>query len=612
MNALINILYLIFIISCIFFGGKSITKILGLEQENKSLIPSIVISFGIGFSFMIIILIILGFFGWLKQPVLWVILFLFLIIGAINRNNLSYEIDSIRSIFKGLKKIEFFILILLSSISILYLITALSPTLDGDSLAGYLLLPREYAKNNSITVVDYAMGSIYPQNGQLISSLGFLLKGQILAQLLVTWTMGLLCILTIYSIGKFLFNKQTALVGVLIWYGTYSVAFLAQSAKIDLAWAAFDLMALYAFMQWYFSNSSKREMKWLLLAGVFIGIAGGIKQVSVFTIIILILGITFRLFKNKESNIYTFVKSYITFLIPVSIAGIWVIRSYLLTGTLAYSGGNLPNNQGILGFFQTLWQMSMLGNAVSLEGPMGKSIGPSILALVPIIFCFKKVDRRVWHILGYCGVMLVLWYNGVQRARHLLPTIALLSLIAGYAVNLLISLKPKIGYTVLMLVVFSIGLNIGPWVYVNFISMDRFGYIVGKHNLDEYLKVNLIKAHWYPNYKMTVKIRDELPDDVKIAALSTGNSYYVKRPFYCPGPAMLAPAWTQGSAEFPNPRNFYNELINFGITHVFINDYVVDQWNLENAWLNQPEFKGKYLEELISINGQHLYEIKEI
>ena len=91
--------------------------------------------------------------------------------------------------------------------------------------------------------------------------------------------------------------------------------------------------------------------------------------------------------------------------------------------------------------------------------------------------------------------MLILWYNGVQRARHLLPTIALLSLVAGYAVNLLISQKPKIGYTALILVIMSIGLNLGPWTYVNFISTNRFGYILGQHKLDEYLKENLKKIY---------------------------------------------------------------------------------------------------------------------
>ena len=163
----------------------------------------------------------------------------------------------------------------------------------------------------SIVVVDYAMGSIYPQNGQLISTMGLLLKDQVLGQLLVSWMMGLLCILTIYSIGRFLFNRQTALIGVLIWYGTYSVAFLAQSAKIDLTWAAFDLLALFVFMQWYFADSSHKNIKWLVLSGLFLGIAGGVKQVSIFTIILFILGITFRLFNNnKETIFFTFVKSY--------------------------------------------------------------------------------------------------------------------------------------------------------------------------------------------------------------------------------------------------------------------------------------------------------------
>ena len=156
----------------------------------------------------------------------------------------------------------------------------------------------------------------------------------------------------------------------------------------------------------------------------------------------------------------------------------------------------------------------------------------------------------------------------------------------------------------------SIGLNLGPWTYVNFISTNRFGYILGQHNLDEYLKENLTKWNWYPNYNMTIKIRDELPDNIKIAALSTGNSYYVGKPFYCPGPVMLAAAWVQGNSEYPDPQDYYNKLINFGITHVFINDYVVEQWRLEKAWLNQPEFQKNYLELVLDSGGQLLFKIK--
>ena len=50
--------------------------------------------------------------------------------------------------------------------------------------------------------------------------------------------------------------------------------------------------------------------------------------------------------------------------------------------------------------------------------------------------------------------------------------------------------------------------------------MDRFEYVIGKQDLDEYLMENLPKWSWFPNYDMTIKIRDELPKNVKIAAKS--------------------------------------------------------------------------------------------
>ena len=71
-----------------------------------------------------------------------------------------------------------------------------------------------------------------------------------------------------------------------------------------------------------------------------------------------------------------------------------------------------------------------------------------------------------------------------------------------------------------------------------------------------------------------------------------------------------SPTWTQGISEYPDPQDYYNKLINFGITHVFINDYVVEQWRLEKAWLNQPEFQKNYLELVLDSGGQLLFKIK--
>ena len=75
---------------------------------------------------------------------------------------------------------------------------------------------------------------------------------------------------TNFSIGSLLFNKISAFIGIIIWYGMYSTSFLAQSAKIDLAWAAFDLLGLYVFMLWYFGKDAFQP--WIISCAIILPI----------------------------------------------------------------------------------------------------------------------------------------------------------------------------------------------------------------------------------------------------------------------------------------------------------------------------------------------------
>ena len=278
-----------------------------------------------------------------------------------------------------------------------------------------------------------------------------------------------------------------------------------------------------------------------------------------------------------------------------------------MTGSFFYTGGDLPNNEGIMGLFITIWQMSMLGNAVSFEGPMGKSIGPTILAVLPSILLYRRVDQRIWKILIFCLLMLILWYNGVQRARHLFPTIALLSVVSGYLINQAIKNNKRIGYFILSLVLTCSIINLGSWTYVNFFSIKRLNYIYD-NNLDLYLKTNLDKSDWYPNYEMTRFIRDKLAKNIKIAALSTGNSFYLNKPFYGARP-ILGINFIEKKNDITSYQ-FYKKMKDFGITHVFLNGHVIKTWNLNDSWLNNDHFKFKYLNQILNHNGQILFELK--
>ena len=204
--------------------------------------------------------------------------------------------------------------------------------------------------------------------------------------------------------------------------------------------------------------------------------------------------------------------------------------------------------------------------------------------------------------------MSILWYNGVQRARHLLPTISLLSICAGYIINHLNDRKIIGRKFVLSLIIFFSVFNIMPWAYVNFYSVDRFNYLLNR-DLDQFLEKNLDKWKWYPNFTITKTVKNELSNDVKIAALSTGNSYYLERIFYGARRTLLGPSFIESKNDVTKGA-FLKKLKNHGITHIFLNDYVIEKWNLQDCWLNDNGFKKETMSIIIANEGQSLYQLR--
>ena len=371
-----------YLIGHIFFKNNS--------TLNKISISHFIFSTGIGLSILILFLTILGYLGFFNRIIIKIILNS-LTIGFLLKIYIHRKYFK-KIVFRSFDFEHAILLTVFLIISTLYLLSSLTPTLDGDSLFGYLSLAREYSTHSKIIPIDYYYGSTFPQNGQLLATLGFLLNDQITAQLVVSWLMGILCCITTFSFGKMIGNAKSGLIAVIIFYGTFSVAFLNQSAKVDLAWAFFDLLGIYAFFNWYFDqNNSRNNNYWLLFSGILLGTAIGVKQVSAFTIIIIFFVIIIdHIFKCRTID-FRLLKKILFFCIPIILSFHWIVRSYLLSGSFLYTASELINNNGIIGFFKTIWEMSMTGNAVSHEGPHGKYIGPILLGILPLFLITKKL-----------------------------------------------------------------------------------------------------------------------------------------------------------------------------------------------------------------------------
>ncbi|MBM3948376.1 MAG: phospholipid carrier-dependent glycosyltransferase [SAR202 cluster bacterium] len=602
----LDILIALFAVVAAWGVGRGILRRLPLG--NTTWAEQAVLALGLGLALIVLLMMVLGFAGLYSQLQAWLMLAGLGLAGVVSqaKGDLAGVVSAngADAVWRRLRTAGWPFLLLAAVLLVYgigYLAAALAPTLEGDSIAGYLLTAREYARQGGIVSVDYAYTNTYPANGQMLSTLGFLLRGQVLAQIMVVWVPGLLGAATVYALGRRWFSRRAALFAVVVWYGMYSVGYLAASGKIDLAWAAFDLLAILAFARWYFAREGERSWGWLVVAGLFLGIAGGTKQASLFTAVTMAMGIAFKLWRDGSFRPRAIVQSYLVIGLPAAVALVWVVRSYTLSDAGFFTGEELPGETGITGYFRVLWDMSMLGNTSSTEGPAGKPIGPSVLASVPLVLLLRDVDRRLWHILAFCGLMSAMWYFGVQRARHFLPTLGLLSLVAGYVVMSFLDRKPRLGQALVTLVAAALVLNLAVWAYINFVSIQRAPYILGMQTKDEYLAENLLEQGWYPNHTVTSYALG-LPQDARIAGLSVGSGFYLERPLYT--------GWAQTPAEVPDAAAFYGLLRSSGITHVFINDFVVRQRHYEQAWLAQPPFQAEYLEQLVCDNGQCLYAVR--
>jgi hypothetical protein len=137
---------------------------------------------------------------------------------------------------------------------------------------------------------------------------------------------------------------------------------------------------------------------------------------------------------------------------------------------------------------------------------------------------------------------------------------------------------------------------------VNFVSLDHASRAFNVKTDDEHFERNMPKLPWYPNAAVTAFVRDETPGGSVVAAPSGSNGLYLNR--------TLLQDRFQSEADVADPAQFVADLRADGVTHVYINDFVVGQREHEQAWLARPDFQALYLTEMVCEAGQCVYELK--
>jgi hypothetical protein len=281
-------------------------------------------------------------------------------------------------------------LVFLFVFSVSSVMVALSPEIAFDPVSFHFVFAREYALRHTLEAIPRLPYSYFPQNVEILYTLGFLLHGQALAKL-VTYLYYPLAALTLVLLGVRWFSAQAGLIGAALFCTTPFIAWTGSVAKNDLALALYLLLALYGVLRWV---ESKR-FAWVAAGTFFLGLSFGVKHVAVLGALPLAAVMAWGWLRVRMR-----MREAALLAVIFAASGLyWHARTYALAGHPLYPefGGSAMASKTAAGhpelsrldrlrlYLLTPWTVHFSG-LHAFESPSENPLGFTLLAFLPLLF----------------------------------------------------------------------------------------------------------------------------------------------------------------------------------------------------------------------------------
>lgn len=470
-------------------------------------------TFGFGVGVCAIALFILAVLNLFIPFVAWGVLLLGLLLLAFNYRLLLRDLAALRGFLGRLGQMPLFVkaMLLLAVVFVgLNLLGDIALPTEGDTVHQYLLLPRYWVEAGSYVQPTHIWAATLPGNAMLLAGWALLLKPSFsLVTLLVGFGASLMVAVALYALGRLFFLAEVALIAVMLLYTMPDAGYLAQSGKVDMLWALFEILALAAFLNWFRQANNSKVLHWLAIAGLFAGLAAGTKIQAFISILLLTLWlVVFSLVRGQWGLLIRRVSVFLTMTVasgfPFYLYNLIIHRSPfypVFADQFALIGGTASPRSELgtevfyawtpLGYIQNLIGMS-IGHAPALNFYLGFIVGPVFLMVIVagLIIGVYKQQRILVHMLTYAFFFSVIWFVVKQAARHFVPGLALLAIAAGFALSQFEQRKSLPFRVVQIVTVLMVGINLvliagvlyGNGTHLIALGVSREAYIARWHN----------------------------------------------------------------------------------------------------------------------------------
>jgi 4-amino-4-deoxy-L-arabinose transferase-like glycosyltransferase len=435
----------------------------------------------------------------------------------------------------------------------LALVWALTPPTAWDGLVYHLTGPKLYLATGWISHPLDLPYLGFPQLVEMLFAWGIGLTGE-RAAAPIHWFYGLLAALSLVTAGRRWLGGAVGWLAAAVLLSAPSIVLLAGWPYVDLALLLYATLAFLALLR--FCDGGSQTGRWLVLSGVFAGLALSTKYTALALLPALGLALLLVQAFNPESRIWNSTFAVRNALLLGGVALVtwspWLLKNLLLTGNLTYPfffGGIYWDNWRAWWYdrpgtglaytapwklFTAPWDATVRG----VEGSAGYSatIGPLFLALLPLLFLVWRrlaPARQRWlrAALAFCGALYGFWLWGMARSalllqtRLLFPAFGLLALMVGAAVEGLRALRRRpldLGWLARAVVVWVLALTLVAAFFST--AQERpLGVLLGFESREEFLTRRL---GWY--LPAVEHINQELPPDAVVVFLWEPRSYHCR------------------------------------------------------------------------------------
>jgi 4-amino-4-deoxy-L-arabinose transferase-like glycosyltransferase len=327
------------------------------------------------------------------------------------------------------------------------LVLPLYPPTQWDSIALHLASAKIYAAQHAIVFTTYLRYPVFPQMNQMLFTGALMLGDDLLAQL-IEWLMLAMLAAALIACGERYLTQRAGWWGAALLLSNPIMLKMGSVAYVDVALALYIFLGVYAFWNWF----ETKERAWLVMAGVLLGLAFGVKYPALF-FILLLTAVAFVAARGRERLTAPLIFGGLAFTVALP----WLARNLYYTGnplfpfyyelfaplfgygrwSREYLGLLLDDRPGrgvartLGGLLSLPWVLTT--NPAVFEGET--SISPFYLPVLPLTIIVAIRQRGVRLLLMVAASYTLFWWGTYQILRYLMPAFPFFSLAAGGALE---------------------------------------------------------------------------------------------------------------------------------------------------------------------------------